>query len=153
MHAGSNNTGNRGIAPRSYTDLPIWEYKLEFINIVQEHQTTILVGEPGCGKTTQIPQFMLESGALPQGKMVACTQPHRVAAMSAARWAAEEMGVALGEEVGYSVRFDHLHSPQTRIKYERTQCFSILVPKGPLFLCPYSCANIRPLYALTPLYC
>lgn len=84
--------------------------------MVQEHQTTILVGETGSGKTTQIPQFMLEAGAKQQGKMVACTQPRRVAAMSVARRVADEMDVMLGEEVGYSIRFEELSSPRTIIK-------------------------------------
>jgi signal recognition particle GTPase len=84
--------------------------------MVQEHQTTILVGETGSGKTTQIPQFMLEAGCQIAGKMVACTQPRRVAAMSVAKRVSEEMDVTLGEHVGYSIRFEELTSPQTIIK-------------------------------------
>lgn len=94
----------------------MWQAKGDFIRMVQEHQTTILVGETGSGKTTQIPQFMLETGAKQQGKMVACTQPRRVAAMSVARRVAEEMDVMLGEQVGYSIRFEELSSPRTIIK-------------------------------------
>ena len=84
--------------------------------MVQEHQTTILVGETGSGKTTQVPQFMLETGCARGGKMVACTQPRRVAAMSVAKRVAEEMDVPLGEHVGYSIRFEELTSPQTVVK-------------------------------------
>lgn len=84
--------------------------------MVQQHQTTILVGETGSGKTTQIPQFMLETGCSEPGKMVACTQPRRVAAMSVARRVAEEMDVQLGEQVGYSIRFEELTSQNTVIK-------------------------------------
>lgn len=84
--------------------------------MVQEHQTTILVGETGSGKTTQVPQFMLESGCSRGGKMVACTQPRRVAAMSVAKRVSEEMDVPLGEHVGYSIRFEELTSPQTVVK-------------------------------------
>ena len=50
--------------------------------------------------------------------MVACTQPRRVAAMSVARRVAEEMDVLLGEEVGYSIRFEECSSTKTVIKYE-----------------------------------
>ena len=50
------------------------------------------------------------------GKLVACTQPRRVAAMSVARRVAEEMDVLLGEEVGYSIRFEELSGPKTAIK-------------------------------------
>ncbi|KAJ8612993.1 hypothetical protein MRB53_037201 [Persea americana] len=72
----------------------------------------------GSGKTTQIPQFVLFDD-LPHlnGKMVACTQPRRVAAMSVAQRVAQEMDVTLGEEVGYSIRFEDKTSPSTILKY------------------------------------
>ena len=74
------------------------------------------MGETGSGKTTQICQFVCEAGYARPGKMVACTQPRRVAAMSVARRVAEEMDVILGEEVGYSIRFEELSGPKTKIK-------------------------------------
>ena len=86
------------------------------MKMVTEHQTTILVGETGAGKTTQIPQFMAETGITGGGKMVACTQPRRVAAMSVARRVADEMDVILGEEVGYSIRFEECSSHKTIVK-------------------------------------
>lgn len=99
------------------TGLPVWQAKDDFIKIINEHQTTILVGETGSGKTTQIVQFIAEAGYTRSGKMVACTQPRRVAAMSVARRVAEEMDVQLGEEVGYSIRFEELSGPKTIVKY------------------------------------
>ena len=86
--------------------------------MLNENQTTILVGETGSGKTTQICQFIAEAGYTQNQKLVACTQPRRVAAMSVARRVAEEMDVVLGEEVGYSIRFEELSGPKTAIKYE-----------------------------------
>lgn len=78
----------------------------------------IFVGETGSGKTTQIPQYVLYDD-LPQTerKMVACTQPRRVAAMSVAQRVADEMDVNLGEEVGYSIRFEDKTSSKTILKY------------------------------------
>jgi ATP-dependent RNA helicase DDX35 len=70
------------------------------------------------GKTTQIPQYLHEAGWTQGGRVIACTQPRRVAATSIAARVAEEMGVQLGQEVGYSVRFEDMSSSSlTRIKY------------------------------------
>ena len=97
--------------------LPVWQAKTDFTKMLNENQTTILVGETGSGKTTQICQFIAEAGYTQNNKLVACTQPRRVAAMSVARRVAEEMDVVLGEEVGYSIRFEELSGPKTAIKY------------------------------------
>ncbi len=96
--------------------LPVWQAKQEFINQINSHQTTILIGDTGSGKTTQIAQFISEAGYCSTRKMIACTQPRRVAAMSVARRVAEEMDVTLGEEVGYSIRFEECSGPKTIIK-------------------------------------
>lgn len=64
----------------------------------------------------QIPQFVLEAEGLSNRSMVACTQPRRVAAMSVSRRVAEEMDVTIGEEVGYSIRFEDCSSHKTVLK-------------------------------------
>jgi pre-mRNA-splicing factor ATP-dependent RNA helicase DHX15/PRP43 len=90
----------------------------EFLELFHKSQFLVFVGETGSGKTTQIPQFVLYDD-IPQlrGKMVACTQPRRVAAMSVAQRVAQEMDVELGEEVGYSIRFEEKSGPKTILKY------------------------------------
>eukprot|EP00455_Lapot_gusevi_P031023 TRINITY_DN3348_c0_g1_i3.p1 TRINITY_DN3348_c0_g1~~TRINITY_DN3348_c0_g1_i3.p1 ORF type:complete len:699 (-),score=169.43 TRINITY_DN3348_c0_g1_i3:34-2130(-) len=95
--------------------LPVWEQKEAFCELVERNQVIVLVGETGSGKTTQIPQFLVEMYG--KGRMVACTQPRRVAAMSVAKRVSEEMDVQLGEEVGYSIRFENLFSKRTILKY------------------------------------
>jgi len=90
--------------------------------LMSKHQTLVLVGETGSGKTTQIPQWCVEfvrNRQLTQGskKSVACTQPRRVAAMSVAQRVAEEMDVMLGQEVGYTIRFEDCSCSKTLLKY------------------------------------
>lgn len=68
------------------------------------------------GKTTQLPQYLHEAGYSKLGK-IGCTQPRRVAAMSVAARVAHEMGVKLGNEVGYSIRFEDCTSDKTIVKY------------------------------------
>ncbi|KAI9928306.1 DEAH-box ATP-dependent RNA helicase prp43 [Aspergillus wentii] len=102
----------------SRRDLPVHAQRDEFLQLYQQSQILVFVGETGSGKTTQIPQFVLFDD-LPQSqrKMVACTQPRRVAAMSVAQRVAAEMDVKLGDEVGYSIRFEDMTSPRTVLKY------------------------------------
>lgn len=99
-------------------DLPVHAQRDEFLRIYQNNQIMVFVGETGSGKTTQIPQFVLfdEMPHL-QNTQVACTQPRRVAAMSVAQRVAEEMDVKLGEEVGYSIRFENKTCNKTILKY------------------------------------
>eukprot|EP00392_Amoebophrya_sp_AT5.2_P018958 g19625.t1 len=76
--------------------LPCAAAKKDFLKLVKKNQVTVLVGETGSGKTTQMPQFILDAGYATYGKSVACTQPRRVAAMSVAQRVADEMDVELG---------------------------------------------------------
>lgn len=97
--------------------LPVFEYRKDFMRLLAENQCIVLVGETGSGKTTQIPQWCVEFAASMGAKAVSCTQPRRVAAMSVAQRVSEEMDVILGQEVGYSIRFEDCSSPKTLLKY------------------------------------
>jgi pre-mRNA-splicing factor ATP-dependent RNA helicase DHX16 len=98
--------------------LPIYQFRDEIIQAVADHQILIIVGETGSGKTTQLPQYLHEAGYTKNGMKVGCTQPRRVAAMSVAARVAEEMGVKLGNEVGYAIRFEDQTSDKTVLKYQ-----------------------------------
>lgn len=79
--------------------LPMYAYRDELLEAIEQYQVLVIVGETGSGKTTQLPQYLHEAGYTKNGKKIGCTQPRRVAAMSVAARVAEEMGVKLGYEV------------------------------------------------------
>ncbi|XP_049615340.2 ATP-dependent RNA helicase DHX8 isoform X1 [Syngnathus scovelli] len=96
--------------------LPIYKLKEQLVQAVHDNQILIVIGETGSGKTTQITQYLAEAGYTTRGK-IGCTQPRRVAAMSVAKRVSEEYGCCLGQEVGYTIRFEDCTSPETVIKY------------------------------------
>lgn len=96
--------------------LPIFKLRDQLIQAVHDNQVLVVIGETGSGKTTQMTQYLAESGYTSTGR-IGCTQPRRVAAMSVAKRVAEEVGCRLGEEVGYAIRFEDCTSPSTVIKY------------------------------------
>ena len=98
--------------------LPIWSRQKDIGSALRKHDVLILSGETGSGKSTQVPQFLLDQIS---GK-IGVTQPRRVAAITLARRVADEMGTPCGSsspasKVGYAVRFDESTSPSTRIKF------------------------------------
>ncbi|RLN69110.1 hypothetical protein BBP00_00000552 [Phytophthora kernoviae] len=111
--------------------LPVSAHREELLFAVETHATTILVGATGSGKTTQVPQYLLEAGwatprrrsgqskrETPRNRVIVCTQPRRVAAVTIAERVAQEMGCQVGEEVGYAVRFEDKWEPErTKIKF------------------------------------
>ncbi|XP_012155237.1 putative ATP-dependent RNA helicase DHX33 isoform X2 [Ceratitis capitata] len=101
--------------------LPVYKVRQRIIQEARRNETMLLMGETGSGKTTQIPQFLYESGFAQKG-MIGITQPRRVAAITVARRVALEQGCRLGETVGYTVRFEDCTSPQTRIRFLTDGC-------------------------------
>ncbi|VDN33332.1 unnamed protein product, partial [Gongylonema pulchrum] len=96
--------------------LPVFAVRQKMLNVIRDNSVVIIVGETGSGKTTQLAQYLLEEGYSHNG-LIGCTQPRRVAAMSVAKRVSEEMGVELGQECGYAIRFEDCTSENTRIKY------------------------------------
>ncbi|KAH7358007.1 pre-mRNA-splicing factor ATP-dependent RNA helicase PRP16 [Plectosphaerella cucumerina] len=97
--------------------LPIYQYRDDFLAAMEKFQILVIVGETGSGKTTQLPQYLHEAGYTKGGLKVGCTQPRRVAAMSVAARVADEVDCKLGQEVGFSIRFEDNTSDKTVLKY------------------------------------
>lgn len=103
---------------RQRQSLPVFRYRNHILYLVENYRTVVVVGETGCGKSTQIPQYLVEAGWAAGGRVVAVTEPRRVAAITVATRVAEERGAVLGDEVGFAVRFDSRCSPSsTRLKF------------------------------------
>lgn len=102
----------------------------KMMSVIRENSVIVIVGETGSGKTTQLTQYLLEDGYGAKGA-IGCTQPRRVAAMSVAKRVSEEMGVELGKECGYAIRFEDCTSDKTIIKVLKKCTFNcnILSPK------------------------
>lgn len=96
--------------------LPVYSVRWKLVQAVRDNDCVIMMGETGCGKTTQIPQFLHEGGFTKRA-IIGITQPRRVAAVTIANRVSMEMGITVGDLVGYSVRFDDTTSDATRIKY------------------------------------
>jgi ATP-dependent RNA helicase DHX8/PRP22 len=102
--------------PEQRRSLPIYKLRDQLVKAVRENQILVVVGDTGSGKTTQMAQYLAEEGLLAHGKL-GCTQPRKVAAVSVAKRVSEEVGCRLGSEVGYTVRFEDVTSPDTKIKF------------------------------------
>ncbi|XP_057829272.2 probable pre-mRNA-splicing factor ATP-dependent RNA helicase DEAH9 isoform X2 [Cryptomeria japonica] len=121
--------------------LPVFKQRIAILYLVESHATTIIVGETGSGKTTQIPQYLKEAGWAEGGRIIACTQPRRLAVQTVASRVAEEMGVKVGAEVGYSIRFEDVTTPGvTMIKFLTDGVLLREMMEDPL-LTKYRCGN------------
>ncbi len=96
--------------------LPIYEIERELIARLKTDRRLILSAPTGSGKSTQVPQMLLKHGLLGNGQVVVL-QPRRLAARLLAARVASELGVKLGEEVGYQIRFENVTSARTKIRF------------------------------------
>lgn len=96
--------------------LPIYELEQEIVARLKANRRLILQAPTGSGKSTQVPQMLLKHGFLEKGQVVTL-QPRRLAARLLAARVAYEMGTPLGKGVGYQIRFEHVASAETQIKF------------------------------------
>lgn len=111
----------------SRTRLPIWNFKNELLDAIKDNQVIIICGETGCGKSTQVPAFILEH-ELSAGRpcKIYCTEPRRISAISLARRVSEELGERKSDVgtfrslVGFAIRLESKITPQTKLVYATT---------------------------------
>ena len=94
-------------------NLPIFQYKEKIVEMVSHHQVVVVAGDTGCGKSTQVPQYLLEGGFT----NIACTQPRRIACISLSKRVGYETLNEYGSEVAYQVRFEKTKTRNTRILF------------------------------------
>ena len=96
--------------------LPIYELEPDIVRAFEKQPRLILQAPTGSGKSTQVPQILLEHGMLGRGQVV-ILQPRRLAARLLAARVAQERKVSLGDEVGFQIRFENVVSDKTRIRF------------------------------------
>lgn len=123
------------IYPTVQANLPVAQYKSEIIEAVRAEQVVLIAGDTGCGKSTQVPQYLHDAGFQSIGKKeemqkilnlsvylgfflcLACTQPRRIACISLSKRVSHEMLSEYGTEVGYQIRFERSKSSRTKILF------------------------------------
>ena len=115
--------------------LPAWAKSTELLDAVKNNQVTIVAGETGCGKTTQLPQFILDD-AIANGNgartNLICTQPRRISATSVAARVAQERGEPIGKTIGYKIRLESVASSSTKILFVTTGVLLRRLAEDPL---------------------
>eukprot|EP00808_Paulinella_micropora_P001408 g36510.t1 len=115
----SENQPRQRVTGEDPKSLPIYELEDQLIRatIRKDFVRVVIEAPTGSGKSTQVPQILLDSGVVDDGDEIVIIQPRRLAARSLAARVAEERGCDVGGEVGYSIRFDDQSGPYTRIRY------------------------------------
>lgn len=122
------------------TSLPVAEQRSRIMDAIRSHQVTLVVGPTGSGKTTQVPQFLLDSEYAARG-MIACTEPKRIAAIAAASRIASERQSEVGQEVGYVIRYERQTSEATKLCFATVGVLLRESMSDP-YLSKYSCVIV-----------
>ncbi|KAH8274188.1 hypothetical protein KR018_001604, partial [Drosophila ironensis] len=115
--------GNGNPLAQTRRDLPIFQKRRQILNELRKHQVLIIQGSTGSGKSTQVPQYLLEEAAMDSRKVrIVITQPRRIAAVTLAERIAQERGEVLGNTVGYQIRMESQCSLQTVLTLTTSGC-------------------------------
>lgn len=98
--------------------LPIFKYRNQVLYALETHRVVVVIGETGSGKSTQLPQYLMESGWTDSTHSICVTEPRRIATINLAKRICDEKSCILGQEVGYAIRFEDCYTPNiTKIKF------------------------------------
>ncbi|KAB5515886.1 hypothetical protein DKX38_026534 [Salix brachista] len=98
----------------NFASLPVMALKDKIVEKILENRVTLIVGDTGCGKSSQVPQFLLEANVKP----ILCTQPRRFAVVAVAKMVSEARNCELGAQVGYHIGHSKLMSPRSEIVFK-----------------------------------
>ncbi|ESQ39418.1 hypothetical protein EUTSA_v10001290mg [Eutrema salsugineum] len=98
----------------NFASLPVVAMKSRIIEKILENRVTLIVGEPGCGKSSQVPQFLLEANMAP----ILCTQPRRFAVVAVAKMVAKSRNSELGGEIGYHIGHSKILTQGSKILFK-----------------------------------
>ena len=120
--------------------LPLARHEAEIINKLDKSRVIIISGDTGCGKTTQVPKYILRHGlSRKEDVKIICTQPRRLAAVNIARRVASELGERVGETVGFHVGMQRKKTPGiTKITFMTTGIFLMRLVNNPDSLKSYT---------------
>ncbi|CAN0889015.1 DExH-box ATP-dependent RNA helicase DExH8 [Linum grandiflorum] len=102
------------LSPSPFAALPVTALKDRIVDKIRENRVTLIVGETGCGKSSQVPQFLLEQNMAP----VLCTQPRRFAVVAVATMVAKTRNCELGQEVGYHIGHSKVFTNNSKIVFK-----------------------------------
>lgn len=117
----------------SRKSLPAWKKKQEIVDLIQAHQVTLVTGETGSGKSTQVAQFILDSlvaAGAGDAVDIVCSQPRRISAMGLAQRVADERASAIGDQVGYVIRGESKTSNNTMLRFVTTGILLRMIQTG-----------------------
>ncbi|KAH6823976.1 zinc finger helicase family protein [Perilla frutescens var. hirtella] len=109
-----SSSSSSAASPSSFSDLPAVAMRNKIVEKILENRVTLIVGETGCGKSSQIPQFLLEENMEP----ILCTQPRRFAVVAVARMVAKARNCEIGGEVGYHIGHSRVFSASSKIVFK-----------------------------------
>lgn len=112
--------------------MPIAKHRNQILKKLERSGVLIISGDTGCGKTTQVPKYLLEHGAATDLDVnIICTQPRRLAAINIAKRVALELQDRVGNRVGYQVAMESRTSPETRVLFMTTGIFLMRLVNSP----------------------